>query len=287
MSWSGALGVEWIEYPVSLGNEAEEMTVTWRDGTTDRVPAHDGSGETLFQLLRLMTPIFEIENYVCAVGASGKFKDKYPTLLQSETGVLVLFVSSEERFMNAFICNSRDPAECLLSWIDGGVQEWIVPERDPAEGSSDFHWVSAREVLALIGTGLLDEFAPMVFDPDEEGIVGGKSPKDFGFIKVDLPWWNPPSRDGPAFGYPACFFLPETYMREPTLENLDTPSIAISVSQRLSEEEWQRILKSCKPGSIAEKIVTDVDGMRERFESVYEVASKLGDIWLDRWRNLD
>lgn len=275
-----------MEYPVSLGAEAEEMTVTWRDGTTDRVPAHDGSGETLLQLLRFMTPIFEVENYVCAVGASGKFIDKYPTLLQSETGVLVLFVSSEDRFMNAFICNSRDPAECLLSWIDGEIQEWIIPDRYPAEGSSDFHWVSAREVLALIRTGLLDEFAPMVFDPDEEGIIGGEPPEDFGNIKVDLPWWNPPLREGPAFGYPACFFLPETYIGEPTLEDLDTPSIAISVSQRLSEDEWQRLLKGCTPGSIAEKIVNDVDGMRERFASVYAVATRLGDIWLDRWRNL-
>ena len=36
------VAIEWMEYPVSLGNEQDEMTITWRDGTTDRVPAHDG-----------------------------------------------------------------------------------------------------------------------------------------------------------------------------------------------------------------------------------------------------
>jgi hypothetical protein len=232
-----------------------------------------------------MRTIFEVENFNCAVGQSGQFIDEYPALFQSETGVLVLRVSSEESFQNAFICKSRDPAECLLSWMNGDLREWTVLNSYPPAGSSDFHWVSVREVLAFIGSGLLDDFAPIIFDPDEEESGGGETYEDLGLIRVDLPWWYPPSREGPAFGYPACLFLRETYEQEPTLERLDTPSVAVSVSQRLSQDEWERLVKGCMPGSIAEDIHKNIDGLGKRFSEISEVAPGLGDVWLDRWRN--
>lgn len=284
---SGAhVAIEWMEYPISLGDEQDEMTITWRDETTDRVPAHDGDGETILQLPRFMTTIFKVENFNCFVGQSGKFFDEYPALFRSKTGVLVLRVSSEESFQNAFICKSRDPAECLLSWINGDIREWIEPKNYPPEGSSDFHWVSVHEVLSFIGLGLLDDIAPIVLDTKEDESNVGETFEDLGLIKVDLAWWYPPSRDGPAFGYPAGLFLPEMYEQEPILEGLDTPSVVVSVSQRLSPDEWERLINGCTPGSLAERILDDIDGLGGRYSLMSEVISGLGDLWLDRWRNL-
>ena len=45
--------IEWMEYPISLGSDADEMTITWSDGTTDVIPAHDGDSETFYLLSRL------------------------------------------------------------------------------------------------------------------------------------------------------------------------------------------------------------------------------------------
>jgi len=280
------VAIEWMEYPISLGDEQDEMPITWRDGTTDRVPAHNGDGETIFQLPSLMTTIFEVRNFNCSIGQSAKFVDEYPVLFQSEMGVLVLRVSSEESFLNAFICKSRDPAECLLSWIHGDIRKSIEPSRYPPEGSSDSYWVSVREVLSFIGTGLLDDVAPIIFNPDEDESNETEKFENLDLTKVDLPWWYPPSREGPAFGYPAGLFLPETYEKEPSLAGLDSPSVAISVSQRLSQNEWELLINGCTSGSIAERILNDVDGLGERFSVLSEIASELGDVWLDRWRNL-
>ena len=279
------MATEWMEYPVSLGDEDEEMTITWRDGSTDVVPAHDGDGETIYQLPRFMEELFRVENFNCLEGASAKFIDMYPQLFRSETGVLVLSVSSEESFLNAFICKSKDPVECLLSWMNNEIRDSLDPISHYPEGATDLHWVSVREVLAFLGTQLLDDFAPIVFDPDKEESVVDETFTDLGLIKVDLPWWYPPSREGPAFGYPACLFMPESYVQGVAAQTLNDPSVAISVSQRLSEVEWHRLLAGCRVGSIAEKIEENVDGYRDHFSSVLQAASELGPIWLERWRN--
>jgi hypothetical protein len=113
-----------MEYPVSLGNEDEAMTISRRDGSTDVVSAHDGEGEgdgeTIYQSPRFMDELFRVENFNCLEGASAKFIDMYPQLFRSETGVLVLRVSSEESFLNALICESKDPVERLLGWMNNG-----------------------------------------------------------------------------------------------------------------------------------------------------------------------
>lgn len=275
--------IEWMQYPVSLGSEDELMTITWSDGSTDLLPAHDGDGETIFQLPRLMDEIFKVENFNCFEGQSGQFIDEYPALFRSKSGVLVLRVNSPESFMNAFICKSKDAAECLLSWMSGDIKEWLEPTDYPPEGTKDFHWVSVREVLGFIASGLLDDFAPIVFDPDDETVDNTEETEQMGFRKVDLPWWYPPSREGPTFGYPACLFIADTYELEPTIQNLDSPSVAISVSQRLNEDEWARLLEDCLHGSIAAKIVLNLNEYHERFEEVTKTASGLKDLWLIRW----
>lgn len=276
------MSIEWMEYPVSLGDEEELMTITWGDGSTDVIPANNGDGETIFQLPRLMEEIFRVENFNCLIGASAKFIDYYPQLFRSDTGVLVLRVSSEESFLNAFICKSKNPVDCLLSWMNDEIVNSLDQVDHFPEGTTDLHWVSVREVLAFLGARLLDDFAPIVFDLEEQD--DGFS-NDIGLIKVDLPWWYPPSRKGPSLGYPACFFMPETYKREISFQSLDEPSIAISVSQRLSEDEWNRLTLGCQIGSIAEKIQENIDGYRDIFSSIAELAALLGPVWLERWRN--
>jgi hypothetical protein len=279
------MSIEWMEYPVSLGDEEEIMTITWSDGSTDVIPANNGDGETIFHLPRFMNELFRVKNFNCLVGASARFIDMYPQLFRSESGVLVLRVSSEENFLNAFSCQSKDPVECLLSWMNDEIKESLDPISHYPEGSTDMHWVSVREVLAFLGTQLLDDVAPMVFDPDEDELDVNETSTDLGLIKVDLPWWHPPSREGPDFGYPACLFMPESYVQGVTAQTLNDPSVAISVTQRLSEDEWQRLLAGCRIGSIAEKIEKNIDGCRDHFSSVSRAASELGSIWLERWRN--
>jgi hypothetical protein len=277
--------IEWMQYPVSLGSEDETMTITWSDGSTDVVPAHDGDGETIFQLPRLMEEIFRVENFNCFVGQSGPFIDEYPALFRSETGVVVLRVDSPESFMNAFICKSKDAAECLLSWMRGDIKAWLEPHDYPPAGTNDFHWVSVREVLGFYGSGLLEDIAPIVFDTFEETLDDIEVSDELGLTKVDLPWWYPPAREGPAFGYPACLFISETYEREPTIQNLDSPSVAISVSQRLSEDEWRRLLEGCLPGSVADRLANSSQEHKKLFQMVANVAMNLGPLWINRWQN--
>lgn len=274
--------IEWMQYPVSLGSEDEMMTITWSDGSTDVVPAHDGDGETIFQLPRFMDEIFRVENFNCFEGQSGQFIDEYPALFRSETGVLVLRVDSPESFMNAYICKSKDAAECLLSWMSGDIKEWIDPNEYPPNGVFDFHWVSIREVLSFIGAGLLDDVAPIVFDPDEVIPENSQAMEEIGLVKVELPWWYPPSREGPAFGYPACLFIPETYELEPILENLDNPSVAISLSQRLNEDEWARLLEGCQNGTFS-SVILKRENFHRHFEGIKRVLPELSQNWLDRW----
>lgn len=97
--------------------------------------------------------------------------------------------------------------------MNGDIREWTDSKSYPPAGLSDSHWVSVCEVLAVIGSGLLDDFCPLIFDPDEEESGDGETFEDVGLIRVDLPWWYPPSPEGPAFGYPACLFLRERCVR--------------------------------------------------------------------------
>ena len=117
--------IEWMEYPIGLANLDEEITITWSDGSQDVVPGHDGDGETIYQLPNLMEEIFRVNFYHLWESHESKFFDEYPCLFRYKNGVLVLRASSPERFQNAFICKERDPALCLLSWMNGDVAHWM------------------------------------------------------------------------------------------------------------------------------------------------------------------
>lgn len=279
------MSIEWMEYPISLGSEVDDMTITWSDGTTDVVPAHDGDGETFYQLPDLMEEIFRVENFACFEEQSYQFSSEYPALYRSPTGVLVLRVNADEKFLNAFVCKSKDAAECILSWINGDIVRFLQDKTYPPEGSTDFHWISVKEVLALIGSGLIDEFPPIIFEPDEETEENDLIHGRFVPTRVELPWYYPPLRDGPVFAFPACLFQIDSYENDPTIESLGQTSVAISISQRLSEDEWTRLLEGTHQGSIAQKIVNDTARFHARYLSMVPVAAELGPIWLERWRN--
>jgi hypothetical protein len=279
------MSIEWMEYPISLGSDVDDMTITWSDGTTDIVPAHDGDGETFYQLPDLMEEIFRVENFACFEGQSDQFSSEYPTLYRSPTGVLVLRVNAEGSFLNAFVCKSKDAAECILSWINGDIVHFLQEKTYPPEGSTDFHWISVKEVLALIGSGLIDEFPPIIFEPEKRLPDVEMPPGSFVPTPVVLPWYYPPLRDGPSFAYPACLFQLDSYVESATLAQISETSVAVSVNQTLSDNEWNRLLEGCRQGSIAERILSDSDGFGERFTRLSKLAKELGPIYLDRWEN--
>ena len=274
--------VEWMEYPISLGCESELMTVTWSDGSTDLIPAYDGYGDTIVDLPLLMDVVFQVQNICCFTGQSDRFADEYPALFRSPTGVLVLLARAEEKFMNAFVCSSKDASECLLSWLRGEVVNFLVENTYPPEGAQDNHWVSVREVLAMIGSGLLDGFTPFVFEADENDDQDFMS---FGLVRVELPWQSPPDRMGPLFAYPACLFDPDMYVSELSLENIDARSVAVSVSQRLSPSEWENLITGCHDDSIAAQILNNESDFKNRWTELSELASTLSPFWLQRWNS--
>jgi hypothetical protein len=278
-----AMTIQWIEYPISIGDEDDEMTITWDDGSTDLLPANNGDGETIFQLPRLMDEVFRVENFNCFPGQSGQFIDEYPALFRSKTGAHVLRVNSEESFMNAFVCQSRSAADCLISWMRGDLANAMEHLGNESEGSNDFHWVSLREVLGFIASGLLDDFPPIIFEPNDGPMESGDSLSIKEMEKIELPWWYPPERTGPSFGYPASIFVSESYVKETSLTDIEIISIAISVSQRLSESEWRKLSEFSFSGSIAEKIQRNPSTDGERFQEIMELSIEAYPIWRNRW----
>ena len=152
---------------------------------------------------------------------------------------------------------------------------------DPPEGTKDYHWVSVREVLAFISSGLLEEFPPIVLDRDE--VTTEDDAESLGLVPVLLPWWEPPRPEGPLFAYHAGLFEPETYEPHPTAEKVGQTCVAINLTHRLNQDEGMRLLDGCMDGSIAEQILRDVDGMAEKFAVAQPMATELGPIWLERW----
>jgi hypothetical protein len=172
-----------------------------------------------------------------------------------------------------------------LSWINGDIVQSLNDKTYPPPGSIDFHWVSVKEVLAMIGAGLLDDFPPIVFDPCEDLGDEVVTPELLGFIPVELPWWSPPPRSGPVFAFPACLFEMDSYNQEATFEQISETCVAVSLTQALSQDEWFELIEGCQSGSIAERVMNNLGGFGERFERISDLALELGPIWLDRWRN--
>jgi hypothetical protein len=276
--------IEWMEYPIGLANLDEEVTITWSDGSQDVVPGHDGDGETIYQLPNLMEEIFKVKFFHLWESQYGKFFDEYPGLYRYKNGVLVLRVSSEERFQNAFICKERDPALCLLSWINGDVAHWMQEPKWKPEGCTDNHYVSVREFLAVIGSGLLDDFPPVVLISGVEDEVTSAWFDEIGIKKVDTGWWYPEDPNGPDFGYPAALFDPKTYETVPTIESVSIIAAALGLNHKLDEDVWKKLIRGSMENSELLKIL---HGMDERSKTaIFELAKDLKPIFEQRWQDM-
>ena len=276
--------IEWMEYPIGLANLDEEVTITWSDGTQDVVPGHDGDGETIYQLPNLMEEIFKVKFFHLWESQYGKFFDEYPGLYRYKNGVLVLRASSEERFQNAFICKERDPALCLLSWMNGEAAPWMIEPKWKPEGCTDNHYVTVREFLAVIGSGLLDEFAPIVLGSGVEDEATNAWFDEIGIKKVDTGWWYPEDPNGPDFAYPAALFDPKTYETVPTIESVSIIAAALGLNHKLDEDVWKKLIRGSMENSELLKIL---HGMDERSKtSIFELAKELKPIFEQRWQNM-
>ena len=276
--------IEWMEYPIGLANLDEEVTITWSDGTQDVVPGHDGDGETIYQLPNLMEEIFKVKFFHLWESQYGKFFDEYPGLYRYKNGVLVLRASSEERFQNAFICKERDLALCLLSWMNGEVAPWMIEPKWKPEGCTDNHYVSIREFLAVIGSGLLDDFPPIVLGGGVEDEVTNALFEEMGLVKVDTEWWYPEDPNGPDFGYPAALFDPKTFQTVPTIESISILTTVLGLNHKLDEDVWKRLIRRSMENS---EILKTLRVMDERSKSpIFDLAKDLKPIFEQRWQDM-
>lgn len=273
--------IEWMEYPIGLANLDEEVTITWADGSQDVVPGHDGDGETIYQLPNLMEGIFKVRFYHLWESHEAKFADEYPGLYRYKNGVLVLRASSEERFENAFICKERDPALCLLSWMNGDVAYWMHEPKVKPEGCTDNYYATIHEFLAVIGSGLLNDFPPIVLGSGDENDATNSWFEEIGSVKVETGWWYPDDPNGPDFGYPAALFVPKTYEETPTIESVSELATAIGLNHKLDEEVWKRLIVEATESS---KVLKTLHGMDEQsLITVFELAKSLKPIFEKRW----
>ena len=276
--------IEWMEYPIGLANLDEEVTITWSDGSQDVVPGHDGDGETIYQLPNLMEEIFKVKFFHLWESQYGKFFDEYPGLYRYKNGVLVLRASSEERFQNAFICKERDPALCLLSWMNGDVAHWMQESEWKPEGCTDNHYVLVREFLAVIGSGLLDDYPPIVLGSGVEDEVANTWFDEIGIKKVETGWWYPEDPNGPDFGYPAALFDPKTYETVPTIESVSIMAAALGLNHKLDEDVWKKLIRGSMENSELLKILHVMD---ERSKTtIFELSKELKPIFEQRWQNM-
>jgi hypothetical protein len=276
--------IEWMEYPIGLANLDEEVTITWSDGSQDVVPGHDGDGETIYQLPNLMEEIFRVRFYHLWESHEAKFADEYPGLYRYKNGVLVLRASSEERFQNAFICKERDPALCLLSWMNGEVAHWMLEPKWKPEGCTDNHYASIREFLAVIGSGLLNDFPPIVFGSGDDDDATNSWFKEIGSVKVETGWWYPDDPNGPDFGYPAALFVPKTYEETPTIESVSELAAAIGLNHKLDDEVWKRLNVGVTENSDVLKILHVMDERSKN--AIFEIAKDLKPIFEQRWQDM-
>jgi hypothetical protein len=273
-----------MEYPIGLANLDEEVTITWSDGSQDLVPGHDGDGETIYQLPNLMEEIFRVRFYHLWESHEAKFADEYPGLYRYKNGVLVLRASSEERFQNAFICKERDPAMCLLSWMNGEVAPWIIELEWKPEGCTDNHYVPIREFIAVIGSGLLEDFPPIVLGGGDEDEATNEWFKEMGLVKVDTGWWYPEDPNGPDFAYPAALFDPKTFQTVPTIESLSIMATALGLNHKLDDDVWKGLIRGAMENSEILKILHAMD---ERSKTaIFEIAKDLKPIFEQRWQEM-
>jgi hypothetical protein len=284
--------VEWVPYPMTQDAGDDYSSIAWSDGRIDTVPMDNGDLNTIHELDSWMDLILSINYYNLFEGQSGQFIDHFPQLFRQSDGVLVLRLSRDEEFLSAFVCKSRDPAECLLSWFRGDLSK-LKPQSDSRESETGpFLWVEVQEVVALIGSRLLNDVPPIVFSMEVEQKrqnAFDQKMKESNLKQVDLSdmWWYPPNPAGPGFGYPSAFFDAQNFREENLCSTLEEFGIAIGVEHCLAEDEWQRLVTKATPGTIAQKLLDGDPVASFRFENLRMSTLMHAHDWEARWKQLE
>jgi hypothetical protein len=165
--------------------------------------------------------------------------------------------------------------------MNGDVAHWMHESEWKPEGCTDNHYVSIREFLAVIGSGLLDDFPPVVLGSEDEDEATNEWFKEMGLVKVDTGWWYPDDPNGPDFGYPAALFVPKTYEEIQTIESVSELATAIGVNHKLDEEVWKRLIVGATESSKVLKTLHEMDEQSKT--AVFELAKSLKPIFEKRW----
>ena len=240
---------DWVLYPNSDSSDAEFETITWNDLSTDEVPANY-FGEGVFELPTKFETKLCISWYLLH-NADDIYRVEFPRVLSIPDGPTILRFYAEDEYLTALICQSRDQIECLQSWLKGEAK--IDNENDEffsLMGQTDY---PVREVLAFIGSGLLDDVEPMYIQQQ--------------------------SNDGGVSVYSSALFDPAFYYFDANLDVRTYAHSAVSVATFLGPDVWEKLLAFCFEGSIAQKIQNDEPSYRHRWEELVAQAEAIAPEW--------
>jgi hypothetical protein len=240
---------DWVLYPNSDSTETEFETITWNDLSTDEVPSNY-FGEGIFELPTRFETSLCISWYLLH-NADDIYRVEFPRILSIPEGPTILRFDAEDEYLTALICQSRDQTECLHSWlkgeakIDNGSDEFFS-----LIGQTDY---PVREVLAFIGSGLLNDVQPMYIQQS--------------------------SNDGKVAVYSTALFDPAFYNFGANLDVRTYAHSAVSVERSLGTDVWGKLVAFCFEGSIAQKIQNDVPSYRQRWDELVAQAEAVAPEW--------
>jgi hypothetical protein len=241
--------IDWLLYPNSDSADAEFETITWNDLSTDEVPSNY-FGEGIFELPTKFDTALCVSWYLLH-NPDDIYRVEFPRMLSIPEGPTILRFDAEDEYLTALICQSRDQTECLQSWLKG--ESKIDNESDEffsLIGQTDY---PVREVLAFIGSGLLDDVQPMYIQQS--------------------------SNDEKVSVYSTALFDPAFYNFGANLDVRTYAYSAVSVEKSIGPDVWEKLLAFCFEGSIAQKIQNDVPSFRQRWDELVTQAEAIAPEW--------
>ena len=240
---------QWLAYPNSESSDSELESITWKDGSTDEVPANY-FGEGIHELLMKFETTLCISWYLLH-NVDDIYRVEFPRMLSIPEGPTILRFEAEDDYLTALVCESRDQFECFQSWLKGEAR--IENESDEYFSLIDNTDYPVREVLAFVGSGLLDHVQPMHVQRSPTGTT------------LAL--------------YLTALFDPAFYNAGLDLDAETYGQSAVCVETSIAPFAWEQLLAFCFEGSIAQKIQNDVSGYRQRWEQLVAQAKTASPEW--------
>ena len=240
---------QWLAYPNSESPDSELESITWKDGSTDEVPANY-FGEGIHELLMKLETTVCISWYLLH-NADDIYRVEFPRMLPIPEGPTILRFEAEDDYLTALVCESRDQFECFQSWLKGEAR--IENESDEFFSLIDNTDYPVREVLAFVGSGLLDHVQPILVQQSPTG------------TKLSL--------------YLTSLFDPAFYNAGLDLDVETYGQSAVCVETSIAPSAWEQLLTFCFEGSIAQKIQNDVPGYRQCWEALVARAETVSPEW--------